>query len=188
MSPDNVGRVRAFRIACSEECEALFNGERSLQTNSAWPTTAQAWRTLHQGNLALHAAPNANLPWWLCSHPHVQSEDTAIRALAFVPPALPCFAGHFPEQPLLPAVIQLQWAIALAAKHWPEHAAAKKFAGTARLKFKAPVKPGDLIAVQLSRSLTQAASQTTPQVTNVIQFELRSHSAPLTSGRLNYRH
>jgi len=183
MPPDNTGRTQAFRIVSSEECEALFSGELTLQTNTAWPTTAQAWRTLHQSNLALHAAPDTNLPWWLCSNPLLQSETPAIRALAFVPPALPCFAGHFPGQPLLPGVIQLQWAIALAEQQWPEQAAADKFSGTARLKFKAPIEPGDFIAVQLSRSSTQA----TTEGTTAIAFECRSLNALLTSGRLNYR-
>jgi|GEM_PF-568456 len=183
MPSDHADLARAFRIACPEECEALFSGEQSMQTNSAWPTTAGSWFKLHQGELANHAAPGTNRAWWLSFNPLTESENTAIRALAFVPPALPCFAGHFPGQPLLPGVIQLQWAIDLAEKQWPEQAAAVKLAGTARLKFKAPVKPGDLIAVQLSLSSNSAAEQRT----NSIQFEFRSHSALLTSGRLNYR-
>jgi len=180
---DDRSAVHAFRIADAAECDALFTGELALQTNNAWPTTALAWLKLHQGNLAAHSAPNANLAWWLSLQDDAQSPKA--RALAYVPPQLPCFAGHFPGQPLLPGVIQLQWAVDLANKLWPETTAAEQFAGSTRLKFKSPVKPGDLIALQLARSKRTADSEGAFRTS--VQFELKSASLLLTSGRLNYR-
>ncbi len=188
MPPESEARARAFRIACSEECEALFSGELSLQATRAWPTTAKSWLTLHEGNLGAHTEPSTNLAWWLSSQLVTNADRTIMRTLAFVPPGLPCFAGHFPGHPLLPGVIQLQWALALAEKHWPQIAVAEKFSGTARLKFKAPIKPGDLIAIQLLSSSDQGPTESIKRAENTVQFEFHSRSALLTSGRLNYRH
>jgi len=166
----------AFRITGAEECEALFAGEHNIDPSQAWPVTAESWLNLHGGNLAAQTTPNANLPWWLSLQTHPSTEESTARALVFVPPQLACFAGHFPGQPLLPGVIQLQWAQTLAERLWPAIAVAQKFGGTSRLKFKAPILPGDFFAVQLRCSSPK-----------LIQIELRSSSELLTTGRLSYR-
>lgn len=163
--------VAAFCISTYEECLALFNGERKLTNDRAWPVTARAWLDLHQANLAAHQTPDENLAWWLGS----MRSDGKENVLAVVPPSLPCFAGHFPGQPLLPGVLQLDWCIKLAALLWPNEKSADAFAGTARLKFKAQIKPADVIAIEL-----------TPTEESV-SIKLSSRHEVLTSGRLLYR-
>jgi len=172
----------AFRISSPDECEAFFSGELTINADDALPVTADTWLTVHQGKLAAHSNPNANLAWWLNVHTLTDAPGSTHRALIFVTQTLPCFAGHFPGQPILPGVIQLQWALDLAAKLWPESMALKNFRGTARLKFKAPITPGEVIALDLEPSLTCGSSTTA----TTLHFELRSKSATLTSGRLIY--
>ena len=57
-----------------------------------------------------------------------------------VPPTLAHFAGHFPGLPILPGVVQVDWAIRLAAEHVA--GACARSASIDRLKFMAPVPPG----------------------------------------------
>lgn len=48
----------------------------------------------------------------------VISQDTQSVALQLhLPPDLACFVGHFPDFPVLPGVVQLDWALQLAATH-----------------------------------------------------------------------
>ena len=63
-----------------------------------------------------------------------------------MPLDLPCFTGHFPQTPVLPGVVQLDWAIALAA---PLLAANLRFAGMEVLKFQQLVRPGDALQLDL---------------------------------------
>lgn len=64
-----------------------------------------------------------------------------------VPPTLVHFAGHFPGLPILPGVVQIDWAIGLGADHWPE---VRSIAAIERLKFMAPVLPGAILHLTLS--------------------------------------
>ncbi|AIR89072.1 AMP-binding protein [Pseudomonas cremoricolorata] len=59
---------------------------------------------------------------------------------------LACFTGHFPQSPVLPGVVQIDWAIALAAPLLPE---AQRFAGMEVLKFQQLVRPGDELDLAL---------------------------------------
>lgn len=70
---------------------------------------------------------------------HQQSDDQLTLRLA-VPPDLACFPGHFPQSPVLPGVVQVDWAIALAA---PLLGSGRRFAGMEVLKFQQLVRPGD---------------------------------------------
>jgi 4-coumarate--CoA ligase (photoactive yellow protein activation family) len=69
-----------------------------------------------------------------------------------VPRALVHFAGHFPGLPILPGVVQVDWAVRLASAHVP---AASKVRSIDRLKFMAPVPP----AAVLKLALTHDASR-----------------------------
>jgi len=64
-----------------------------------------------------------------------------------VPPTLAHFAGHFPGLPILPGVVQLDWAIRLAAGHVT---GVRDIASVDRLKFTAPVMPGAVLDLKLS--------------------------------------
>ena len=64
-----------------------------------------------------------------------------------VPPTLVHFAGHFPGLPILPGVVQIDWAVQLGAEHWPE---VRSVLAVERLKFMAPVPPGAILHLTLA--------------------------------------
>jgi 3-hydroxymyristoyl/3-hydroxydecanoyl-(acyl carrier protein) dehydratase len=57
-----------------------------------------------------------------------------------LPPDLHYFCGHFPEAPILPAVVQIDWAIHYAVQHFGLNGA---FRGMDRLKFRRVLQPLD---------------------------------------------
>ena len=62
-----------------------------------------------------------------------------------VPHDLPCFAGHFPEMPLVPGALLLDWAIAEMTARWGVSAQINvKFC-----KFLQPVLPGDALRLRV---------------------------------------
>ncbi|MFJ2984427.1 MULTISPECIES: AMP-binding protein [unclassified Pseudomonas] len=63
-----------------------------------------------------------------------------------VPPDLACFPGHFPQTPVLPGVVQIDWAIALAGERL---APKQRFVGMEVLKFQNVVRPGDELTLTL---------------------------------------
>ncbi|MEW9681120.1 AMP-binding protein [Pseudomonas sp. TE50-2] len=73
-------------------------------------------------------------------------EDHQLQLRLAVPLDLPCFTGHFPHTPVLPGVVQVDWAIALAA---PLLTANLRFAGMEVLKFQQLVRPGDMLQLDL---------------------------------------
>ncbi|QQZ36658.1 AMP-binding protein [Pseudomonas sp. SK2] len=73
-------------------------------------------------------------------------EGDELHLTLVVPVDLACFAGHFPEAPVLPGVVQIDWAIALASEHLlPGY----RFAGMEVLKFQHVVRPGDELVLNL---------------------------------------
>jgi len=65
-----------------------------------------------------------------------------------IPAGLPCFAGHFPGTPLLPAVAQIGMIEALIDLHSHWHAT---LAGGSSLKFSGRIMPGELLDIALQR-------------------------------------
>jgi 3-hydroxymyristoyl/3-hydroxydecanoyl-(acyl carrier protein) dehydratase len=63
-----------------------------------------------------------------------------------VPEDLACFAGHFPGLPILPGVVQIDWAVRLAR---PRLGLGGEFIGMENLKFLSIVRPGALLTLAL---------------------------------------
>lgn len=63
-----------------------------------------------------------------------------------VPLTLKHFDGHFPGMPILPGVMQIDWAIRLASREFP---AVRTIRSIDRLKFTAPVPPGAVLGLRL---------------------------------------
>ncbi|MEA3099281.1 AMP-binding protein [Caballeronia mineralivorans] len=107
----------------------------------------------------------------------VLSETRSKTALHYelrVPPTLEHFAGHFPGLPILPGVVQVDWAMRLATDHVP---GVRALASIDQLKFKAPVPPGAL----LDLTLTHHASR------RRVQFAYRLGGRDCASGVFVYR-
>ena len=88
-----------------------------------------------------------------------------------VPPDLAYFSGHFPKAPVLPGVVQVDWALALGQRlmNLPE-----KFAGMEVLKFQQLVRPGDQVQLHLRFD----------PVRGKLYFAYRNETATCSSGRI----
>lgn len=63
-----------------------------------------------------------------------------------VPPTLPCFVGHFPGFPVVPGVVQLDWAMQLGITHLR---CGQPSATDFRVKFKRIIRPGAAVTLTL---------------------------------------
>jgi acyl-CoA synthetase (AMP-forming)/AMP-acid ligase II/3-hydroxymyristoyl/3-hydroxydecanoyl-(acyl carrier protein) dehydratase len=89
-----------------------------------------------------------------------------------VPKDLSCFAGHFPSVPVVPAVLQLDWAIALAYRLVaPERPVAE----VESLKLKTRLLPGDRFQLQV-RVVDE----------NRVDFQLANEEFTHASGRIRF--
>lgn len=88
-----------------------------------------------------------------------------------VPVDLAFFSGHFPTAPVLPGVVQVDWAFNLAQELM---AIPPRFCGMEVLKFQQLLRPGD--TVQLSLSFDQARSK--------LHFSYTTAQARCSSGRI----
>ncbi len=72
--------------------------------------------------------------------------DDELQLNLIVPPDLACFSGHFPKAPVLPGVVQVDWAMKLGQRllNLPP-----RFAGMEVLKFQQLVRPGDRLRLTL---------------------------------------
>ena len=101
-----------------------------------------------------------------------QIEDNGEWSLQLaVPPDLAFFSGHFPKAPVLPGVVQVDWALALGQRlmNLPE-----KFAGMEVLKFQQLVRPGDQVQLHLRFD----------PVRGKLYFAYRNETATCSSGRI----
>jgi len=78
-----------------------------------------------------------------------KSSGDSAEYLFDIPAGLTWFDGHFPDDPILPAVVQVDWAIHFAQSLGFDP---DRFVGLARLKFKAVIVPGMLVRLSLATS------------------------------------
>ncbi|MEB0044823.1 MULTISPECIES: AMP-binding protein [unclassified Pseudomonas] len=164
----NQGRralTQTLRQHLSQHCEALALPRR--------------WRLLHQ--LPLNAQgklPQSDVDALLLTPrpkaPHVleQVETDGEWSLQLaVPPDLAYFSGHFPTAPVLPGVVQVDWAFSLGQQLMNLPA---KFGGMEVLKFQQLVRPGDEIQLHLRFDPERSK----------LYFAYRNDSATCSSGRI----
>ncbi|WP_329740894.1 acyl-CoA synthetase [Dyella sp. A6] len=74
-------------------------------------------------------------------------QDAGVHTLRLrIPPTLAHFDGHFPQAPVLPGVLQVQWALALAA---PRFGIASRCRAMEALKFQRLIRPGEVVELEL---------------------------------------
>ncbi|PRE58113.1 acyl-CoA synthetase family protein [Burkholderia multivorans] len=99
--------------------------------------------------------------------------DDALHYELRVPTALAHFEGHFPGLPILPGVVQIDWAARLAAREMP---GVREVRAIEHLKFKAPVLPGAVLALRIAHD----------SVRGRVRFAFRCEGRECTSGALVY--
>ncbi|MDT8907757.1 Acyl-coenzyme A synthetase/AMP-(fatty) acid ligase [Pseudomonas sp. NFACC09-4] len=164
----NLGRralTDALRRHLGEHCETL-----ALPRRWRWlrqlPLNAQG--KLPQADVeALLAAPRPKNPEVL---EQIQSDGEWSLQLA-VPPDLAYFSGHFPTAPVLPGVVQVDWALGLGRRllDMPP-----RFVGMEVLKFQQLIRPGDEVQLHLRFDRERGK----------LYFAYRNDTATCSSGRI----
>jgi acyl-CoA synthetase (AMP-forming)/AMP-acid ligase II len=155
----------ALRAHLADHCEALALPRR--------------WRLLEQ--LPLNAQgklPQAEVER-LLQRPRTRApellearEADGVWTLSLaVPPDLAHFTGHFPRTPVLPGVVQIDWALDLARARL---ALPPRFAGLEVLKFQQLARPGDRLELTLRFDAERGK----------LHFAYRNGEAPCSSGRI----
>ncbi len=88
-----------------------------------------------------------------------------------VPLDLAHFTGHFPKTPVLPGVVQVEWALQLGQRLMP---LPTRFVGLEVLKFQQLARPGDRLQLTLRFDAERGK----------LHFAFRNGEAPCSSGRL----
>jgi acyl-coenzyme A synthetase/AMP-(fatty) acid ligase/3-hydroxymyristoyl/3-hydroxydecanoyl-(acyl carrier protein) dehydratase len=164
----NQGRrtlTQALRQHLSQHCEAIALPRRWRLLRQL-PLNAQG--KLPQADVeAQLLAPRPKAPEVL---EQVEVDGEWSLQLA-VPPDLAYFSGHFPQAPVLPGVVQVEWALTLGQRLMVLPA---KFAGMEVLKFQQLVRPGD--EIQLHLRFDPARGK--------LYFAYRNETATCSSGRI----
>ena len=114
----------------------------------------------------------------------LQADADGWRCLIEVPPSSPYFEGHFPGQPVLPGVAQLEIVVDLLRRCLaePERARAAEpttvdVVGLRQVRFRELVQPGDRLDVRLAR----------PDGDGECTFRMEARGKLAASGRVRLR-
>ena len=83
--------------------------------------------------------------------PATREADQTIRQDFSFPPDFVGFAGHFPGDPILPAVVQIGLGVVLSQGLLAEKAGHQRLETVTRAKFLRKLKPGETITAQCTR-------------------------------------
>ncbi|MFV0453996.1 MAG: acyl-CoA synthetase family protein [Pseudomonas sp.] len=165
----NQGRralTQALRKHLAQYCEALALPRRWRLVRQM-PCNAQG--KLPQAQLeALLRAPRGLTPKRLGE----RQEDDQWHLELGVPVDLAHFSGHFPQTPVLPGVVQIDWAISLARQLIED--LPPRFQGMEVLKFQQLARPGDRLYLTLRFDAQRSK----------LHFSYRNGDAPCSSGRI----
>ncbi|WP_454562400.1 AMP-binding protein [Pseudomonas sp. AIG] len=157
--------TESLRQHLRQHCEALALPRRWRLVRQL-PLNSQG--KLPQADIeALLIAPRAKAPEVL---EQVETEGEWSLQLS-VPPDLAYFSGHFPKAPVLPGVVQVEWALNLGRQLLN---LTGPFAGMEVLKFQQLVRPGDEIQLHLRFDPERRK----------LYFAYRNDTATCSSGRI----
>lgn len=164
----NQGRrtvTQTLRQHLGQHCEALALPRRWRLLRQL-PLNSQG--KLPQAHIeALLLAPRPKAPDVLGQ---VESDGEWTLQLS-IPPDLAYFSGHFPHTPVLPGVVQVEWAFNLGQQLLD---LPPTFAGMEVLKFQQLVRPGDVVELHLRFDRERGK----------LYFAYRNDSAACSSGRV----
>jgi 3-hydroxymyristoyl/3-hydroxydecanoyl-(acyl carrier protein) dehydratase len=164
----NQGRralTQALRQHLVPHCEALALPRR-WRLLSHLPLNAQG--KLPQALIeTLLVSPRTQAPDLVAQEQH----DDEWRLELIVPLDLAHFPGHFPGTPILPGVVQVDWAMNLSQRLME---LPPRFAGMEVLKFQQLVRPGDRISLTLRFDPERSK----------LHFAYRNGEAACSSGRI----
>lgn len=118
--------------------------------------------------------PRFASPWWV----YRAAEPQRFNGVCWVAPQLALFDAHFPGNPLLPGVVQIDWAIEAARAEFAE-LKDLAFDRMSRIKFKGPVKPGAWLSLTLQ--LREGAADCAE-----LSFEFACSGSVVTQGRFRF--
>lgn len=133
---------------------ALNRQLRALLTGTVEPVACpRRWRYLdHMPFNAQGKTTHAMLLSLLDDRPRepqlriIERDGHKLKLEISVPVDLFYFDGHFPGRPILPGVVQVDWAIAIGRRHFP---LPPQFAGINALKFQRVIQPGNVVTLEL---------------------------------------
>lgn len=97
-----------------------------------------------------------------------------VRMVLYVPATLVHFAGHFPGLPILPGVVQVDWAVRYARRHFGRLAESY---GVDALKCRAPVLPQTRLTLDLAYDESRSS----------LRFAYADPRRPVCSGTVLFR-
>jgi acyl-coenzyme A synthetase/AMP-(fatty) acid ligase/3-hydroxymyristoyl/3-hydroxydecanoyl-(acyl carrier protein) dehydratase len=141
----------------------------ALPANTQGKTTVAALTALLEQAPVPAAVPQKR-PLWP-EQTLLQRDDRSVVLQLHVPPDLLYFDGHFPEAPILPGVVQLDWALALGRKYFD---LPTRFRALQALKFQRVITPGATLTLELENDTQK----------NALAFRLHSAGGQHASGRI----
>ncbi|MBC8413053.1 acyl-CoA synthetase [bacterium] len=104
----------------------------------------------------------------------LKEDDLYLHITLEIPQDLFYFKGHFTDSPIVPGVVQIDWAIMFARRYMK---LSDLFEKMENIKFKAVIKPRTIITLKLNKSVDRSK----------VQFEFSSDYGIHSSGRIYFK-
>jgi 3-hydroxymyristoyl/3-hydroxydecanoyl-(acyl carrier protein) dehydratase len=103
----------------------------------------------------------------------VTSAEDRVELSLLIPGALMYFRGHFPNFPILPGIVQLDWAVQYGRDHFDLGAVSPT---TIRIKFRKPIRPNNRVTLSLKHLRAR----------NSVEFTYTDADGACSSGQIGF--